>query len=93
MEACLGCWSAKSVPWTVKKAFTKLEGKILQARNDYGDIEILISSQGVKKKNFEGLLWGWKAQEYMFTYVLGQGPNSRTLSSSRMNKHCHKDPC
>ena len=30
---------------------------------------------------------------YISMYILGQGPNSRTLSSPRTDKHCHESPC
>ena len=36
------------------------------------------------------LLWGWKAREPISIYMLGQGPNSRTLTNLRMGKHVQK---
>ena len=41
------------------------------AQSNYGDIEILIYSQGTRKKNLEGLLQGYWARELIIYVYIG----------------------
>ena len=63
------------------------------AQSNYSGIEILLSSQGARKKNLEGLLQGYWARSSLSMYILGLRPKPRTRGRPRRSKHYQGSLC
>ena len=92
MRVCFERWSVRSMPWEGKKAFGSSNRRGWLQTRWSEDIKILLSSQGVEKQDFEGLLWGHRASDIHPSFVLGLRPMPRPIITCKKHNGDHGNP-
>ena len=92
MNVHLGCRSIRSGHWAIEKVPTPTEmmydkSRVIKAISKYSFL-----SEEQKRKILRGYCRVIGPVVYIYIYILGREPSSRTSSSPRMGKRCHGSP-